>query len=132
MIILCGRFFSKKCTESVKIVFLCSHTHQFTRIPGFHLSTTHLNQSLLLLLQDHPPVLIPPHPHERTSHSPSQLFTKCSRTMVVKLGSGGPPGVLEGVPKGPQQNLFNQCNQLKLIYIDYLKIADLQAHVTHL
>ena len=80
-------------------MFLCSHTHQFTSIPGFHLSTTHLNQSLLLLLQDHPPALIPPHPHERTAHSSSQLFTKCSRTMVVKLGSGDPQGSLREFQK---------------------------------
>ena len=65
-------------------------------MPGSHLSTSHLNQSLRLLLQDHPPVLVPPPPHERTAHGPSQLFIKCFTAVVVKLGSGDRQGSLRG------------------------------------
>jgi hypothetical protein len=55
---------------------------------GFYAATPTSSQVYLFFTTTRPPTF--PYPHESVANGSSQLFTKCSRTVIVKLGSGDP------------------------------------------
>ena len=69
-------FFQKSVQYSLKWWFYVDTPTSSLSMREFNHSTTHLIQSLRLLHQDHPLVLVPPPPSKRTAHDSAHLFTK--------------------------------------------------------